>query len=106
MKQLTDVFCKGQQPALREAIFLAIWAVHYTINTVSGGVGEPIRVAVLDQDKARAWAARELTANDIQEHENGIDAAYDALRNWRDSFHSEEAEEDLPAKPEPPKGGI
>ena len=69
-------------------------------------MGEPIRVAVLDQDKAGAWATHELTHNDIREHENAVDAAYDALKNWRDSFHSEKAEQELPAKPEPPSGEV
>jgi hypothetical protein len=102
LRFLYEVFCQGRQPPLREAIFLTTWALHYTIETIPGGVSDPIYVGVLETDTANQLVARELSQDDIQEHLVAIQDARRSLRDWRDSLHAPAADADVPPKPEPP----
>ena len=102
LRFLYEVFCQGQQPPLREAVFLAAWTLQYVIETIPGGVAAPIHIGVLERDGGGVYQARELPEVDIQEHLEAITDARQALRDWRDSLHAETATADIPAKPEPP----
>ena len=103
LRFLYEVFCQGRQPTLREAKFLTTWALHYTIETIPGGVSEPIYMGVLEADATGQLAAHELSAEDIKEHLGAIQDARQSLRDWRDSLHAAAADAGLPAKPEPPR---
>lgn len=102
LRFLYDVFCQGQQPTVQEAVFLATWTVQYTIETNPGGVAGPIKVGVMERNAGGQWAAREISEDAIREHEEAIEDAYQALRDWRDNLQAPEPDEDVPAKPEPP----
>ena len=102
LRFLADVFCPNGRPRLREAVFLATWAVQHVIDTNPGGVAGPIRVATLDSDAAGTYQAKELSDDGIAEHQQAIESAADALRNWRDQLRSGAAAEDAPALPTTP----
>ena len=87
---------------MRDAIFLATWAIQYVIETVPGGVSDPIYIGLLERDAAGQYSAKELPEAEVQERWEAISDAQEALRTWRDSFQSEKAPEEVPAKPEPP----
>lgn len=102
LRFLYEVFCQGRQPPLREAVFLTTWALHYTIETIPGGVSDPLYVAELRTNSEGQLTAQELSQDDIQEHLVAIQDAHKSLRDWRDSLHAAEADADVPPKPEPP----
>ena len=102
LRFLVDVFCPNGRPTLREAIFLATWAVQHVIDTNPGGVAGPIRVAIFDADGSGAYQARELPENEIAEHQQAIESAAFALRSWRDQLQSGAAAIDAPALPAAP----
>ena len=102
LRFLYEVFCQGRQPPLREAIFLTTWALHYTIETIPGGVSDPIYIGVLETGESGQLTAHELSQDDIQEHLVAIQDARHSLRGWRDSLHAAAADADVPSKPEPP----
>jgi hypothetical protein len=103
LRFLVDVFCANGRPTLREAIFLATWTVQHVIDTNPGGVAGPIRVATFSVDEAGALSAAELPDDDISEHQQAIESAAAALRNWRDEIQSGDAAQDAPEPPPPPE---
>jgi hypothetical protein len=60
LRFLTDVFCGGVQPKVRDAVFLAAWTVQHAIDTTPGGVAGPIRVATFEPDLLGTSAASSL----------------------------------------------
>ena len=102
LRFLVDIFCVARRPNTREAVFLATWTVRHAIETTQGGVAEPIRVGVLEA-VAGAWEARELPETEIDEHLQAVESAATALRDWRDSFSSENATDDTPPPPQAPQ---
>jgi hypothetical protein len=103
LRFLVDTFCHGNtQPNVREAIFLATWAVQHVIETNPGGVAGPIRLAVIEQALGGPnFVARELPDNEIGEHVDAARAAAQALRDWRDAIQGGRVE--APPLPIPPK---
>lgn len=102
LRFLVDVFCPSGRPNVREAIFLATWAVQHVIDTNPGGVAGPIRVATFAQNAGGIFEARDLPVDEIAEHQQAIESAAEALRTWRDQLQSGKAAEDAPDQPEAP----
>jgi hypothetical protein len=88
LRFLTDVFCEAGQPAVHEAAFFATWVVQHVIDVNPGGVAGPIQVAIFEQDGARNFTPRQLTAAEIAGYQQVIGSARDALRDWRSSILS------------------
>lgn len=105
LRFLYETFCQGMQPPLRDAVFLATWAVQYAIETIPGGVADPIYIGILERAGEGGYAVRELADEERDERLEAIEDARQTLREWRDSLHDEEAPEDIPPKPEPPADG-
>jgi hypothetical protein len=102
LRFLTDIFCSGP-PTVREAIFLTTWTIQHVIDTNPGGVAGPIRIATLENIGSQ-WTARELLPDEIEEHQQAMESAGDALRGWRDDLESGQAAEDAPEPPPGPTG--
>lgn len=100
LRFLVDTFCESGQPTVREGILLATWVVQHVIDVNPGGVAGPIRVAVIEKDATGLYAARELPDTEIAEHQQAIESARDALRDWRKSIGGQPA--DAAAVPTPP----
>lgn len=96
---LRDVFWKEKVPSVSDGIFAALWTIRFAIETNTGGISEPIQLTVLE--RARPGVnARELTPEEMGEHEQNIQAAKNALKNYRDAQQPEKAlPESLPPKP-------
>ena len=103
LRFISDVFCQRGQPTVREAVFLAIWTVQHVIDVNPGDVAGPIRVAVFELNGAGNFRARELTTNEIDDHQQAIESARDALRDWRNSIsgQSTAAAQGVPIPPTP-----
>ncbi|MDQ1184696.1 hypothetical protein [Agrobacterium larrymoorei] len=103
LRFLSDIFCPaGAQPTLREAIFLATWAVQHVIDTNPGGVAGPIKVATFEIN-GTGPSARTLRDDEIAEHQQAIESAAEALRTWRTQIQSGAAADDVPDQPEAPR---
>lgn len=105
LRFLVDVFCSNGRPTVRDATFLATWAVKHVIDVNPGGVDGPIRIATLSQSANGQFEAKALQENEIDEHLQAVDSAAAALRSWRDKLTSGDAAEDIPAQPEAPPLG-
>jgi hypothetical protein len=104
LRFLVEIFCRTGRPIVREAIFLAAWTIQHAIETAPGGVAGPIKIATFEPDGAGAYQARCLLDDEIAEHQQAMESAADALRQWRDRLQSGEAAEEAPEPPESPDG--
>lgn len=98
LRFLVDVFCPNGRPTVREGVFLATWAVQHVIDTNPGGVAGPIRIATFDAIPGGGYQARYLPDEEIDEHQQAVESAAEALRTWRDQLQSGKAAEDAPAR--------
>jgi len=103
LRFLTDIFCNGP-PTVREAVFLTTWTIQHVIDTNPGGVAGPIRIAVLENANGQL-AARELPPDEIEEHQQAMESAAEALRRWRDELQSGQAAAGVPQPPPAPVAG-
>ncbi len=60
------VLWAGGEPDVQAATFGVYWALDHTIKYAPGGVGEPIKIAILKRVK-RQWKARLLGDEELQE---------------------------------------
>jgi hypothetical protein len=101
LRFLTDTFCGGNQPKVRDDIFLATWTVQHVIDTNPGGVAGPIRITIFTRE-GNGFLASELPDTEIDEHRQAIDSAADALRNWRSELQAPAADAKVPELPAGP----
>jgi len=88
---------------VREATFLTTWAIQHVIDTNSGGVDGPIRIAVMESDNLGLWQSRLLTDNEVDDQGQAIESARQSLRDWRESLtppeNGEQPDEGVPLPP-------
>jgi hypothetical protein len=68
---------------VHDAVFAVTWALEHAVEVNSGGVNDPIRIAVLERQRG-SLKARLLSDDELLEHKQNVAAAYNALRNFRD----------------------
>lgn len=73
---LRSVFWKDRLPSLAEGTFAAVWTVQHAIDTMPGGVSDPMQVMQLGPD----GTVRELSEAELEEHRQNVSAALDHLR--------------------------
>lgn len=102
LRFITDVFCNGTQPTVAEAIFLATWTVQHVIDVNPGGVAGPIRLGIL-REEGGAKIARLLNEAEMVEHQQAVESAIVALRQWRDSMRGAQVPDEMvPEQPTAP----
>jgi hypothetical protein len=70
-------------PLVYDAVFAVTWVLQHAIEVNPGGVNGPMRIAVLEKYQGR-WRARFLSEDELLEHKQNVEAAYGALRRFRD----------------------
>lgn len=93
---LRRVFWPSSLPSLADGVFAAYWALDHAIKTSPGGVAEPKQIVVMEQRSGGGWAARELSEEELQEPSEAVQAAEQALADFRLSGKAE-----MPPKPPP-----
>ncbi len=88
------VFWQDGPPAVADAVFAVNWALEHAIEVNPGGVNGPVRIAVLERVGGEL-CAREVSNDELQEHRQNMEAAYEALRQFKGRPASE-------AIPDPP----
>ena len=79
------IFWPTKPPSLQDGVFSAVWALRHTIETIPGGVADPIQVAVLEK-VGKDLRARELDDAELDGHVAAIKSAERSLGNWRSQF--------------------
>lgn len=68
---ISRVLWKGEPPDVKAGMFGVYWALDHTIKYAPGGVGPPIKLAVLQRRKGQ-WNARLLEEDELQEQAQHI----------------------------------
>ncbi|QCQ99172.1 hypothetical protein [Brevundimonas sp. SGAir0440] len=88
LRYLADIFCpQGTMPTVRLATFLTAWTIQHVIETNPGGVAGPIRMATIEQTRG-ATIARDVPADEIDQHLQAMESAVQALRDWSQGLHN------------------
>lgn len=96
---MRKAFWREGPPLVADAIFAVNWALQHAIEVNPGGVNGPIRIGVLEKVKDR-FAARLLSEDESLEHSQNIEAAYEALRGFRE--RQQKQAPDVPDVPDAP----
>lgn len=92
------VFWKDGPPTVSEGVFATLWTLQQAIELNPGGVGGDAIVGVLANGKDGKMAARLLTADELSEQMDAIDAAEKHLETFRTESQADSGP-DLPEAP-------
>lgn len=96
---LRRVFWPDNLPSLGEGLLAACWALTHAIETMPGGVAEPMQIAVLEKGDGGKWKARVLDGHELDEHKQFVSEAEKHLRGY--SFLSNAEVSSIPLPPSP-----
>lgn len=91
---LRRIFWKDHLPTLNEGIFAALWTLQHAVAVNTGGVSDPIQVAILTGEDG--GSARELEATELEEHYQSIHAAEAKLSAYKTEIIQEIEAEAVP----------
>jgi 20S proteasome alpha/beta subunit len=92
---LRRVFWKDVAPSIADGIFATFWILDHAIRTHPGGVAEPKQIAVLHRENG-TWFAKELSPEELKEHEEAVAAAEASLANFRKELQQPGTQSDPP----------
>jgi hypothetical protein len=93
------IFWGDRVPNLAEGIFATYWTLHHAIMTSPGGVADPKQIAVLEPS-GNTFAARELTEQQLLEHQEAVGSAEEYLRDFQNARPAQHLGQ-TPAIPKP-----
>jgi hypothetical protein len=96
---MRQVFWADGPPSIQDAIFAATWMLDHAVTVNPGGVNQPVRIAVMETVNDE-WRARLLTEEELLEHRGNVEAAKEALRNYKVHMAKSEGAEELPLAPQ------
>lgn len=80
---IREVMWHDGLPSHREAAFAVTWTLSQAIKLNPGGINGPIQIATLAFDKGKL-CARELSNEDVEQHQQSVDGAIEHLRQYRE----------------------
>ena len=95
---MREVFWSDGPPSIQDAVFATTWMLDHAVAINPGGVNAPVRLAILEKSKDE-WSARLLSDDELLEHRANIDAAKDALRNYKSRMAQGDGAVELPPVP-------
>ena len=75
-------YCDEGPPDLATGKFITAWTLAHVCETNPGGVKDPFHLAVLEKHPGHGWSAKELSVDDIAEHNGMIEDAYNHLAKF------------------------
>jgi 20S proteasome alpha/beta subunit len=69
-----QVFWKAGPPSIQGGIFTAMWALKHACDVNTGGIKEPIHIAILANEGGK-YKARRLSSEELSEHANMVTEA-------------------------------
>lgn len=96
---IRKVFWDSGPPTIQEGIFATTWALRHAIDCNTGGINEPIQIAVLAKNDHGDPKARLLDGDELQEHRENVDGAVEHLRDYRNKLKGDQAA--IPDVPKP-----
>ncbi len=82
---MKDVFWPNSQPSLQDGAFATVWTLEHVVALNTGGVNDPIRIALLETIDGKA-KARILEDSGLAQHKQYVEEAKDHMRKFRYKF--------------------
>lgn len=82
---MKDVFWPDSQPSLHDGVFTVVWTLEHVVSLNTGGVADPIRIAILETKDGKA-KARILEESELAQHKQYVAEAKNHMRRFRDNF--------------------
>jgi 20S proteasome alpha/beta subunit len=76
------LFWPDRLPTLDEGRFAVFWTLHHAILTNPGGVADPKQIVMLHKKDAARWGIKELTQEEMKEHEEHVNRFEDYARQF------------------------
>src|SRR5262249_10796803 len=95
------VFWKNSPPKLSDGIFAVTWVLHHTIDVNTGGIKDPMSVAILK----RGAKPRVIAEAELSEHRQSVTEVGDYLRKYADILGGRTPQIDS-SVPEPPESAL
>ena len=99
---VSRVLWGGKPPDVQMGAFGLFWVLSHTIQYAPGGVGKPIKIAVLKKEKGD-WVARSVEGDDLQEPEQHVAEIEKLIASYPKA--TVEAVQATPPPKPPPKDG-
>jgi len=94
---LREAFWSDAAPNLQGGIFTTLWTLTHVCKLNTGGIGFPINLAVLERPKSsQRPSARILTAQELAEHGNAVEAAMRHLGDFKEILMGRSGAEAVP----------
>ena len=98
---VSRVLWGGKPPAVQMGAFGLYWVLSHTIQYAPGGVGRPIKIAVLKKEKGE-WVARSVEGDELQEQEQHVAEIEKRIAEYPKAV-IETTETTPPPEPPPPR---
>ena len=95
---VSRVLWGDRQPDVKTATFGVFWALSHTLTIAPGGVGPPIKLAVLSRDKG-TWSAKVLEHGELDEAGQHIKAIEERIGRYPTEIFAEAKASPLPLGP-------
>lgn len=92
---MRKAFWRDGPPLVVDAVFAVNWALQHAIEVNPGGVNGPVRIAVLEKHGDQ-FEASLLSDEELDEHRQNVEAAYDALRRFRERQTARDGVPEIP----------
>jgi hypothetical protein len=101
---ISRVLWRASMPDVKIATLGVYWALAHAIKYAPGGIGEPIRVAVLRRQNG-TWKATLVEEDELQEQAQHIDAIEERIGRYPADIIESAPTQPIPAPPAPPRNG-
>jgi len=98
---LRRIFWEDHRPNLAEGQFAVWWTLHHAIKSAPHGIADPKQIIVIETNNGQC-VARELTQDDMREHEVAVGEAEDYLKKYKKMPNAAPQAND-PTIPSPPQ---
>lgn len=98
---LRRIFWQTIEPNLNDGILAALWTLQHAIGVNPGGVAGPIHLITMAKEPTgrgnnTQWVTRELSDEELHEHEEAVKSAEEKLAHFRDEITSTDTAADIP----------
>lgn len=89
------IFWPVGYPNINQGIFTIFWTLSHAIAISPSGITEPIFISTLTKEKG-SWIAKDLSENDLKEHEEAMGFAEAKLRTFKENLSESQNAQNIP----------
>jgi len=86
---INRVFFPDKIPSLLDGIFIANWAIRHAINLNTGGINDPISMAIIEKNGHNKFEVRKLSEDELLESEQMIQDVEKYMSSYKTVFQQQ-----------------